>query len=193
MIRRAFMLLACLALSACHHSLSPQDVNVAGLVPDLAFNMTDVNTGKAVNQDDFRGKVTLLFFGYTNCTDECPATMYNAARVLKQMGAAAARVRVVFVTVDPDRDTPAVLAKYTSQFGPNFVGLRGTADQLYALARRYRVVFSVVKTPVYTVTHSSAVYVFNARNKPQFIIAGLDTTTPDIKGIAADLSYVANQ
>lgn len=193
MIRRAFVLLACLALSACHHKLSPQDVNVAGLVPDLAFNMTDVNTGKVVDAADFRGKVTLLFFGYTNCPDECPATMYNAARVLKQLGDAAAKVRVVFVTVDPDRDTPAVLAKYTSQFGPQFVGLRGNADQLYALARRYRVVFSVTKTPVYTVTHSAAVYVFNARNKPQFIIAGLDTNTPDIAGIAADIAHVAQQ
>ncbi|NNM56102.1 SCO family protein [Acidocella sp.] len=193
MIRRAFLLLACLALSACHHTLSPQDVSVAGLVPDLAFNMTDVNTGKPVSAADFKGEVTLLFFGYTNCTDECPATMYNAARVLKQMGDAAAKVRVVFVTVDPDRDTPAVLAKYTSQFGPNFVGLRGTADQLYALARRYRVVFSVSKTPVYTVSHSAAVYVFNARGKPQFIIAGLDTNTPDIAGIAADIADVVKQ
>ncbi len=193
MIRRAFMLLACLALSACHHKLSPQDVNVAGLVPDLAFNMTDVNTGKAVSAGDFKGEVTLLFFGYTNCPDECPATMYNAARVLKQMGDGAAKVRVLFVTVDPDRDTPAVLAKYTSQFGPDFIGLRGTADQLYALARRYRVVFSVSKTPVYTVTHSAAVYVFNARGKPQFIIAGLDTKTPDIQGIAADIAAVVKQ
>ncbi len=193
MIRRAFLLLACLALSGCHHKLSPQDVNVAGLVPDLAFSMTDVNTGQAVNQDDFRGKVTLLYFGYTHCPDVCPATLYNLSRIFKKMGAAGTDVRVLFVTVDPSRDTPDVLKKYTSLFGENFIGLRGNADQLYSLARRYRVVFSVTKTPTYTVTHSAAVYVFNALGKPQFIIAGLDTNTADIKGIAADLTYVSKE
>jgi protein SCO1/2 len=193
MIRRAFLLLACLALSACNHKLSPQDVNVAGLVPDLAFNMTDVNTGQAVSAADFRGKVTLLYFGYTHCPDVCPATLYNLSRIFKKMGAAGADARVLFVTVDPGRDTPDVLKQYTSLFGANFIGLRGNADQIYSLARRYRVVFSVTKTPTYTVTHSAAVYVFNAKGKPQFIISGLDTNTPDIKGIAADLDYVAKE
>ncbi|MDE2391598.1 MAG: SCO family protein, partial [Rhodospirillales bacterium] len=107
------------------------------------------------------------------------------------MGQAAAKVKVLFVTVDPDRDTPQVLTLYTALFGNNVVGLRGTPDELYALARRYRVVFSVVKTPVYSVTHSAAVYVFNARGQPEFIIAGLDTVKPDIDGIARDLTRVA--
>ncbi len=190
MIRRVF-LLACLALAGCHHDLSPQDVNIAGLVPDLAFTMTDVNTGKTVSEADFKGKVTLLYFGYTNCPDVCPATLYNLDRIFKQMGSAATQVQVLFVTVDPDRDTPATLARYTSLFGTNVTGLRGNADQLYALARRYRVVFSVTKAPTYAVTHSSAVYVFNAQGKPQFIIAGLEGGTPDIPGIASDLTYAA--
>ena len=193
MIRRAFVLLACLALSACHHRLSPQDVNVAGLVPDLAFNMTDVNTGKVVSAADFKGRVTLLYFGYTHCPDVCPATLYNLTRIFNKMGAAGADARVLFVTVDPGRDTPAALRQYTNLFGKNFIGLRGDADQLYALARRYRVVFSVTKTPVYTVTHSAAVYVFNSQGKAQFIIAGLDTNTPDIQGIAADITGIAKQ
>ena len=106
------------------------------------------------------------------------------------MGPSAAKVEVLFVTVDPDRDTPSVMTRYTGLFGSNVLGLRGTADQLYALARRYRVVFSVTKTPVYSVTHSSAVYVFDASGKAQFIIAGLDATTPDIQGIARDLKDV---
>ncbi|MDD2795662.1 SCO family protein [Acidocella sp.] len=193
MIRRAFMLLACLALSACHHTFSPQDVSVVGLVPDLAFNMTDVNTGKPVSAADFKGKVTLLYFGYTHCPDVCPATLYNLTRIFKKMGAAGRDVRVLFVTVDPSRDTPDVLKRYTSLFGENFIGLRGNADQIYSLARRYRVVFSVTKTPTYTVTHSAAVYVFNPQGKPQFIIAGLDTNMPDIKGIATDLTYVGKE
>jgi protein SCO1/2 len=194
MIRRFVFLLPLLALLGCHHDLSPQDVDVSGLIPDLALSMTDVQTGAVVQAADFRGKVVLLYFGYTNCPDVCPATLYNLDRIFKQMGPdAAARVQVLFVTVDPDRDNASVLTQYTGLFGPNIIGLRGNADQLYALARRYRVVFSVSKTPVYTVTHSSAVYVFNAAGKPQFIIAGLDTTAPDIAGIARDLKDVAGE
>jgi protein SCO1/2 len=191
MIRRSLLLLPLLALAACHHDLSPQDVNIAGLVPDLAFSMTDTKTNAAVTAQSFQGKVVLLYFGYTNCPDVCPATLYNLTRIFKQMGSSAANVDVLFVTVDPDRDTPAVMNQYTTLFGPNVIGLRGNADQLYALARRYRVVFSVTKKPVYSVTHSAAVYVFDAAGKPQFIIAGLDTTTPDIAGIASDLKNVA--
>jgi len=188
---RALALVALLALAGCHHDLSPQDVNIAGLVPDLALDMTDVQTGKPVTAADFAGKVTLLYFGYTNCPDVCPATLYNVDRILRGLGPLAAKVQLLFVTVDPDRDTPSVLAQYTALFGPNIIGLRGNADQLYSLARRYRVVFSVVKTPVYSVTHSAAIYVFNADGKAQFLIAGLDTTTPDIKGITADIANIA--
>ncbi len=190
MIRR-LLLLSFLALAGCHHNLSAQDVSIAGLVPKLAFTMTDTQTGKAVTARDFKGSAVLLYFGYTNCPDVCPATLYNLDRILQKMGPLAGRVRVLFITVDPDRDTPQVLNQYTALFGRQVVGLRGTADQLFELARRYRVVFSVVKKPVYSVTHSAAVYVFNAHGHPQFIIAGLDTTAPDIKGIASDLSEVA--
>jgi len=191
--RRALLALPLLALAGCHHDLSPQDVSVRGLVPPLAFTMTDAATGKTVTEADFRGAVTLLYFGYTHCPDVCPATLYNLQRIQARMGAAAAKVRVLFVTVDPDRDTPSLLAQYTALFGANVTGLRGTADQLYALARRYRVVFSVSKTPTYAVTHSAAVYVFNAKGQPEFIIAGLDTPQPDLDGIARDLRDVADE
>jgi len=193
MIRR-LLLLALLALTGCHHDLSPQDVNIAGLVPNLALGMTDVQTGQPVTQADFAGHVVLLYFGYTNCPDVCPTTLYNLDRIFQKMPAAdAAKITVLFVTVDPDRDTPAILKQYTGLFGPNIIGLRGNPDQLYSLARRYRVVFSVVKKPVYSVTHSAAIYVFNAAGKPQFIIAGLDTDAPDLPGIASDLDNVAAQ
>ncbi len=191
MLRR-LLLLSPLALAACHHQLSAQDVNVHGLIPPLSFTMTDVETGKQVTERDFRGNVVLLYFGYTNCPDVCPTTLYNMQRLQKAMGKSADKVKILFVTVDPDRDTPPVLTQYAALFGSNVVGLRGTPDELYSLARRYRVVFSVVKTPVYTVTHSAAVYVFDAQGKPEFIIAGLDTVKPDIDGIASDLRYVAN-
>ena len=190
-MKRRLLLASPLALAACQHDLSKQDVNIRGLVPPLAFTMTDVQTGKQVTAADFKGSVVLLYFGYTNCPDVCPTTLYNMQRVQKAMGQTATKVKVLFVTVDPDRDTPQVLTLYTALFGNNVVGLRGTPDELYALARRYRVVFSVVKTPVYSVTHSAAVYVFNARGQAEFIIAGLDTVKPDIDGIARDLTRVA--
>lgn len=192
MFRRLFVALP-LLLAACSHNLSPQDVSIAGMVPPLALSMQDVNSGKAVTAADFRGKITLLYFGYTNCPDVCPATLYNVDRILRRLGPLASQVNFLFVTVDPDRDTPAGLTQYVNLFGPNITGLRGTADQLFSLARRYRVVFSVTKptgTTPYEVTHSAAIYVFDAKGQAQFLIAGLDTSTPDLAGITADLRNV---
>jgi len=190
---RAFVLPLCLLLSGCNHDLSAQDVSIAGMVPPLAFNMQDVNSGEPVSAADFRGKITLLYFGYTNCPDVCPATLYNVDKILRRLGKLGAQVNFLFVTVDPDRDTPAALAQYAGLFGPNITGLRGNADQLFSLARRYRVVFSVTKpsgsTP-YEVTHSAAVYVFDAKGQAQFLIAGLDSVNPDIPGITADLRNI---
>jgi protein SCO1/2 len=187
---------ALLLLSACHKDLSDQDVSILGLVPPLAISMQDVTTNKPVTAADFQGKVTLLYFGYTNCPDVCPFTLGNIDKILKQLGPLASNVTVLFVTVDPDRDTPATLAQYAALFGPNVRGLRGTPDELYSLARRYRVVFSVTKptaTTPYQVTHSAAVYVFNAKGDAQFLISGLDTDKPDIAGITDDLRGVINQ
>ncbi|OYV38932.1 MAG: electron transporter SenC [Acidocella sp. 20-61-6] len=185
-----------LLLSACHKNLSDQDVSIQGLVPPLAISMQDVTTRKPVTAADFQGKVTLLYFGYTNCPDVCPFTLGNIDKIIKQLGPLASDVTVLFVTVDPDRDTPATLAQYAALFGPDVQGLRGTPDELYSLARRYRVVFSVTKptaTTAYQVTHSAAVYVFNAKGDAQFLISGLDTDKPDIAGITDDLRGVINQ
>jgi protein SCO1/2 len=190
---RTLALAALLLLAGCHHDLSPQDVDVRGLLPALSLSMTDVTTAKPVTAADFSGQVTLLYFGYTNCPDVCPATLYNVDKILRQLGPLASHVDFLFVTVDPDRDTPPILSQYVALFGPRITGLRGTPNQLFSLARRYRAVFSVTKptasTP-YAVTHSAAVYVFDAKGQAQFLIAGLDTDAPDISGIAADLRGV---
>lgn len=185
--KKSIFLAMLLTLTACHKNLSPQDVSTNGLVPPLALAMTDVTTGKPITAQNFAGKTVLLYFGYTNCPDVCPATLYNIDKILRKLGPLANKVVFLFVTVDPDRDTPAILAQYTALFGPNIQGLRGTADQLYALARRYRVVFSVTKSPTYQVTHSAAVYVFNPQGQAEFLIAGLDTPNPNIAGITADI------
>jgi protein SCO1/2 len=191
LMRRVVLGCAFLALTACHKDLaSQQDVSTIGLVPSLSLAMQDVTTGKPVTEASFAGKTVLLYFGYTNCPDVCPTSLYNVDKILRRLGPLANNVVFLFVTVDPDRDNAATLAQYTALFGPHIQGLRGTADQLYSLARRYRVVFSVTKTPVYAVTHSAAVYVFDPKGRAQFLIAGLDTADPDFAGIATDLAGV---
>jgi protein SCO1/2 len=163
---------------------------LAGTLPALDFAMTRASDGAEVTPADYRGKVVLLYFGYTFCPDECPTTLLNLTMVLKKLGPLADGVRVLFVTVDPDRDTPDVLRRYTNSFAPQTVGLRGTADQLAALARRYRVAYSVQPATAdrsYEVTHSSAVYVFDRDGNIRLLFSGLTTAEPDLDGLADDL------
>jgi len=165
-------------------------------MPPLAFTMTRAEDGKTVTADDFKGTVTLLYFGYTFCPDVCPTTLSNLAVALKRLGDKAADVRVLFVTVDPNRDTLPVLKQYAAAFAPQVVGLRGTGDQLAALAKRYRVAYSVTPasgdTP-YTVTHSSAIYVFDGSGQIRLLVSSMASANPDIDGTAADLGRLVDE
>lgn len=172
------------------------NIDVAGDVPPLSFTMTDATTGKSVTAADFRGKLVMLYLGYTMCPDVCPLTLQNVGAILKKLGPTANDVRVLFVTVDPNRDTLPVLKQYTSLFAPQVVGLRGSADQLAQLARRYRLAYSVSpasKSHPYEVTHSSAIYVFDRDGRPRLLVPSLATTTPDLAGTADDLQRLLNQ
>lgn len=165
-------------------------VDVTGDVPPLDFEMTDANTGKAATAADFRGKLAMLYLGYTFCPDVCPLTMGRVTDVLDRLGKQADAVRVLFVTVDPARDTVPVLRDYAAAFGPEFVGLRGDADAVARIARRYRLAYSVTPataTTPYEVTHSSAVYVFDREGKARLLVPSLASTTPDVAGTADDL------
>jgi protein SCO1 len=186
--------LACLA--GCGNGAKWHAIDVSGSLPSLSFTMTRAEDGKEVTQAAYHGQVVLLYFGYTNCPDVCPQTLANLDDILTRLGAAARDVRVLFVTIDPNRDTAPVLTAYARNFGPQIVGLRGTPDQLARLARRYRVVYSV--TPAsedhpYEVTHSSAVYVFDGSGAARLIIASLNTNAPDLAGIAADLKRLVGE
>ncbi|HKT20105.1 MAG TPA: SCO family protein [Stellaceae bacterium] len=179
-----------LALAGCERTATWHAIDVSGSTPALQFTMTRVGDGKEVNAADYRGKIVLLYFGYTNCPDVCPTTLANLASVLRRLGPDANRIRMLFVTVDPNRDTPKALAEYVKDFAPQIDGLRGTPDQLAVLARRYRIVYSVepaTKDHPYEVTHSSAVYVFDGSGAARLLVASLSSTTPDIPGTAADL------
>ena len=189
--RFAILAPALLALAAggCGHSRKWHNTDIAGSLPTLSFSMVRADDGKHVTAADYRGKVTLLYFGYTYCPDVCPLTLSNVAKILKQLGPEGGGVRLLFVTVDPHRDTLPVLKQYTAAFAPQIDGLRGDADALAALARRYRVAYSVdPKGPDgYEVTHSSGIYAFDRLGKARLLISSLSTATPDLDGTAADL------
>ncbi len=151
--------------------------NITGLMPALKFNLTN-DSGQAVDASAYRGKVVLLYFGYTHCPDVCPATLAKLEEVIHGLGADAADVRVLFVTVDPARDTTAVLHRYVRAFGPEFVGLRGSDDALEGLAKRYRVVYIRGKPNArgnYEVSHSSAVFIFGRHGRARLIATDSDS------------------
>ncbi|MDE2580578.1 MAG: SCO family protein [Rhodospirillales bacterium] len=167
-----------------------QTIDVRGLVPALAFAATDAQSGKTVTAAAFRGKIVLLYLGYTNCPDVCPLTLHNIALILHRLGKDRADVRVLFVTVDPNRDSLAVLRRYTALFAPEIIGLRLGPNQLARLARRYRLAYSVSPATAshpYEVLHSSAVYVFDRTGAARLLIPSLASATPDLPGTTADL------
>jgi protein SCO1 len=183
-------------LAGCGSSEPWHAIDVSGSSPPLALTMTRASDGRQVSAADYRGRVVMLYFGYTFCPDICPTTLANIAEILNQLGAEAEHVRVLFVTVDPDRDTAPVLAVYVRNFAPQIEGLRGNPDQLEALARRYRIAYSVTpetKDHPYEVTHSSAIYVFDASGAARLLVSSLGTAEPDVAGTAADLERLVEQ
>jgi len=178
--------LVLLVLAACTRSEPPFHLqDITGLMPRLQFALTDAN-GRAVSADTFRGRVVLLYFGYTQCPDACPTTLAMLQQALRSLGRRADDVRVLFVSVDPQRDTAAVLRRYVGYFGQQFVGLRGDDSALQSLTRRYRVAYHREKPDAdgyYAVDHSSAVFVFDRTGRAR-LLAG---STSGAATIAADL------
>jgi protein SCO1/2 len=155
-------------VAACSES-KPQfsSVDLTGADYAKDFQLPDQN-GQLRSLKDFQGKVVVLFFGYTQCPDVCPTTMTELAQVRKQLGADADKLQVVFVTVDPERDTPEVLKGYMANFDPSFIALRGTPDQLAAMAKDFKVFYKKTegKTPTsYSMDHSAASYVYDAKGQ----------------------------
>lgn len=170
--------------------------DVTGTSPSLAFTMQGTPDGKTLTQADFRGDVTMLYFGYTFCPDVCPLTLQNVAATLAKTGSAAKQIRFLFVTVDPVRDTIPALAKYVSLFGPEFVGLRGDDNELARLAKRYRIAYTVDPSSdpaKYEVSHSSVIYVFDKQGNARLLVPSMANQTPDINGTAADLVRLVNE
>jgi protein SCO1/2 len=178
---------AALSLTACSEDPQWNAKDVSGLMPDLQFELARAPGGETVTASDYAGKIKLVFFGFTYCRNVCPATMAKLGQALSAMPEDAADdVRVLFVSVDPERDTLQRLTDYTSGFGERFVGLRGEIDYLRDLTKRYRTTFSYGEPNEdghYMVSHSSAVFIFDRSGKLRLL------AKPDqsIKGMAADL------
>ncbi len=124
--------------------------------------LTD-HTGKARTLADFKGKVVVVFFGYTHCPDVCPVTLGELAIVARELGKDAANMQVLFITVDPERDTPAVLSKYVPAFNADFLGLYGDAEATARTAKDFKVFFQkqVPAGGGYSVDHSAGTYVYD--------------------------------
>lgn len=155
-------------LSACTQAKPQfQSVDLTGADYATGFSLTDHN-GKVRTLKDFPGKVVVVFFGFTQCPDVCPTTMVELAQVKKLMGADGDKLQAVFVSVDPERDTPEILKAYMGNFDPSFVALRPTPAQLADMAKDFKVFYKRVdgKTPgSYSMDHTAGSYVFDGNGK----------------------------
>lgn len=146
-------------------SFKNTDITGASYARD--FRLTDQN-GKPRTLADFRGKVTTVFFGFTRCPDVCPTTLAEMKAVMQALGPDASRVQVLFVTVDPERDTPALLGAYVSAFDPSFLGLYGDARSTAEVAKDFKVFYQKVpgsRPDNYTVDHTAGTYVFDPEGR----------------------------
>ena len=158
--------------------------DITGAVFGRDFKLAD-HTGKVRSLADFRGKVVVLFFGYTHCPDICPATMGELSATIKKLGKDAERVQVLFVTIDPERDTSALLAQYVPAFDPTFLGLSGDAQATQEIAREFKVVYQKQAgvAPDQHMEHSTGTYIFDMAGKLRLYVSngkGRDVFAHDI-------------
>lgn len=138
---------------------------------------------------DYKGKVVAIYFGYTHCPDVCPTTMAELARVMHLLKGDAKKVQVIMISVDPARDTPAIVDDYVKAFYPTFIGLSGTAEQLEKTAKSFKVYYAKASGKTgsnYAVSHSSRIYIIDQKGRARVL---LDSTKP-AKDIAHDIEQL---
>ncbi len=193
----AWLVAACVLMAGCDGQVpgssrpSFKGVDITGAEYARSLTLTD-GDGQARTLADFKGKVVLVFFGYTQCPDVCPTTMAELAEVKRGLGADGARVQGIFVSVDPERDTAELLKAYTANFGPDIIGLRGSPEQTKEAAREFKVFYNKVpgKTETsYTVDHTAGSYVFDAKGKVRLFTrygSGAKALADDLKILLAE-------
>lgn len=185
---------AAAGLAACERGLggaaSFKAVDITGAEYGRDFELSDTD-GKVRRLAEFKGQVIVVFFGFTHCPDVCPTTMLELAAVKKALGADGARVQGIFVTIDPERDTAALLKSYVDHFGAGFVALRGTPEQTKAVAKNFKVFYAKVPGPTessYTMDHTAGSYVFDTQGRLRLFTrygTGAEALTHDLKLLLA--------
>jgi protein SCO1/2 len=156
-----------LLLAACNQQSGFQGSDVTGAKFGRDFHLTD-HTGKPRSLADFRGKVVVIFFGYTQCPEECPTTLSRLATAMQKLGPDAARVQVLLVTVDPERDTREVLSQYVPAFNPAFLGLYGDAAATAEVAKEFKIIYQKQPGPTpstYSMDHSTGTFIFDREGR----------------------------
>ena len=186
----ALFLISLLFIAGCSEQNAKWSLyDVSGHLPDLEFALQGAGN-KTITQNDLKGKTVLMFFGYASCPDICPTTMAQLTEVIAKLGDAAKDVRIIFVSVDPHRDTPDILQAYVDAFNKNAIGLTGTETQIANLARKYRIAYQIEKpkpgnnAEVYDVTHSRGVFIFDNKGKARLLASdteAVDLVTQDVR------------
>ncbi len=196
MNRRAALavVVAAIGLAACGRdearpAFKAVDITGAEYARVLKLPQAD---GKAFNLADQAGKVSVVFFGFTQCPDVCPSTLAELAAVKRQLGPLGDKVQGVFVTLDPERDTPAVLSEYMASFGPGFIALRGSPEDIKATTREFKILAMKVpgrKEGQYTVDHTAASFVFDKQARVRLFVrygAPTEALVGDLKLLLAE-------
>ncbi|MGH8685211.1 MAG: SCO family protein [Nitrosospira sp.] len=174
-----------LAISGCISEKSWHVKEITGHLPDLSFSLTS-DSGRPVTAKTYEGYILLMYFGFTNCDAECPVSMARLAHVLQLLGDDANRTRILFVTLDPGRDTPQVLHHYVAQFDPErAIGLTGTTDDIEGLTKRYRAAYRPRSRIGGSgdITHGDAVYIFDSKGQARLLATSADSD----RNLAGDL------
>jgi protein SCO1 len=178
-------------LGACDRGANTpsfKGIDITGADYAQGFDLPDAD-GRRRTLADFKGKVTVVFFGYLHCPDVCPTTMLELAAVKKALGPDGSRVQGIFVTVDPERDTPELLKAYIDNFGSDFVALRGTLDETKAAAKAFKVFYAKVPGATeehYTMDHTAGSYIFDTQGKVRLFTrygTGAEALTSDLKAL----------
>jgi protein SCO1/2 len=172
-------------LQSCKEPLNWHASDVTGMIPDLEFTLIGTY-GETVDASSLRGKPILIFFGFTSCPDVCPTTLTQLAAIVKKLGNRADSIQIALVSVDPDRDTPAIMKTYTESFGPWLLGLTGPEDALTRLRKTYGVYAAMESSEskgTYNVMHSATIFAFDEKGRGRLLISDVN----DHDAVVADL------
>ncbi len=192
-IRVTALFITVLALAACSEKkIAFNSVDITGATYAQDFSLPDVD-GKTRTMKDFAGKVTVVFFGFTQCPDVCPTTMAEVSAVKKALGKDGDKLQAVFISIDPERDTAPVLKAYVANFDPSFVGLRpASAEALADAAKAFKIYYKKVDGKTagsYTMDHTAASYVFDTKGRVRLFTrygSGVEPLTSDVKQLLAE-------